>query len=149
MNDLTIILAEDDDGHAALVQRNLERTRVAARIVRVARGREVVEMLTGHAPEIDPASGILVLLDIRMPGMDGTEVLRILKSTPETRKVPVYMLTTTDDPREVERCFALGCNAYLTKPVEYGAFVQTIHRLCAFLEVTQLPAPESPVHVPA
>jgi CheY-like chemotaxis protein len=148
MTDLTIILAEDDDGHAALIQRNLERARVAARIVRVARGTEVLDMLIGESPDVPPGSGILVLLDIRMPGMDGTEVLRILKTTAITRKVPVYMLTTTDDPREVERCFTLGCNAYLTKPVDYGALVQTIHRLCAFLEVTQIPGPEAIRHVP-
>jgi CheY-like chemotaxis protein len=143
MTDLTIILAEDDDGHAALIQRNLERARVAARILRVARGKEVLEMLRGGQPELT-GGPVLVLLDIRMPEMDGTEVLRILKSDRETCKVPVYMLTTTDDPREVERCFQLGCNAYLTKPVEYGAFVQTIHRLCAFLEVAQLPEVKTP-----
>ena len=144
---LRIILAEDDEGHAALIQRNLQRARLNAEIIRVSRGHEVMEVLQrqmGTGAQVQP---LLVLLDIRMPGMDGTEVLQVIKSNPQTRSIPVYMLTTTDDPREIARCFSLGCNVYLNKPVDYGAFTATIQRLCEFLEISQLPGPNAANHV--
>ena len=69
------------------------------------------------------------------------EALKRIKADPVIRSIPVYMLTTTDNPVEVNRCFELGCNAYLTKPISYDAFIAAIQNLCSFLEVTQLPAP--------
>src|SRR5262245_39225059 len=117
-NRLTILLAEDDDGHATLIQRNLRRTRLEPRIVRLQDGQEAVEYITNHRALLQSSRPVLLLLDIQMPRLDGMEVLRRLKSDPDTRSMPVYMLTTTDNPQEVERCFALGCNVYLTKPVE-------------------------------
>ena len=74
-----------------------------------------------------------------MPRVDGVEVLRQLKADPATRPIPVIMLTTTDDPREVERCYELGCNVYITKPVEYEEFVKAIKRLGLFLQVVRVP----------
>jgi CheY-like chemotaxis protein len=78
-------------------------------------------------------------LDIKMPRVDGVEVLRQLKSDPRTATMPVIILTTTDDPREVRRCYQLGCNVYITKPVEYPAFVEAIKRLGLFLQVVKVP----------
>jgi len=82
----------------------------------------------------------VLLLDIRMPKMDGTEVLEQIKMDVELRKIPVIMLTTTDDPREVEHCHVLGCSNYITKPVEYDSFVDAIRRLGLFLSIVQVPA---------
>jgi len=134
---LTILLAEDDDGHATLIRRNLERTRLAAEVVRMRNGQEVLDYFATetHTPEVRT----LVLLDLSMPKVDGIEVLRRIKANPATRAVPIYMLTTTDNPLEIDRCFELGCNAYLTKPVAYQAFIDAIQRLCGFLEITQIP----------
>jgi CheY-like chemotaxis protein len=73
-----------------------------------------------------------------MPRLDGVEVLRRIKSDPDLETMPVIMLTTTDDPREVERCYELGCNVYITKPVDYAAFVEAICRLGLFLQVVTL-----------
>ena len=81
----------------------------------------------------------LFLLDIKMPRVDGVEVLRQLKSDPETAVVPVIMLTTTDDPREIQRCYELGCSVYITKPVNYQAFVEAVTRLGLFLQVVRVP----------
>src|SRR5205823_2243720 len=81
----------------------------------------------------------VLLLDINMPRVDGVEVLRRLKSDPRTAMLPVIMLTTTDDPREVEKCYQIGCNVYITKPVEYDAFVEAVKRLGFFLQVVRLP----------
>jgi len=137
-------MAEDDEGHATLIRRNLQRARLNAEIAWARRGGEELEMIRR-----EPGRRCVVLLDIRMPGMDGTEVLRILKSDPATRTVPVFMLSTTDDPREVARCFELGCNGYLTKPVDYPAFVETLQRLCGFLEVAHFPGSPEITHAPA
>ena len=135
---LLIVLVEDDDGHATLIRRNLERGGLGAELVRLREGGEALEYLRNQFAEGAPRQ-MLVLLDIRMQGMDGTEVLRRLKSDPALRILPVYMLTTTDNPTEVERCFELGCNAYLMKPVSYEEFSTAIQRLSAFLEVSQIP----------
>lgn len=144
---LIIFLAEDDDGHASLIRRNIRRTRLAADIVRARDGQELLDEVSASLLG-DLRRRALVLLDISMPKVDGIEVLRRMKSDPATRSIPVYMLTTTDNPAEVNRCFELGCNAYLTKPVAYEAFIVAVQRLCEFLEVGQLPgAPERRDHV--
>jgi len=74
-----------------------------------------------------------------MPKLDGTEVLKRIKEDHELRKMPVIMITTTDDPREVERCHELGCSSYITKPVEYDAFVNAVRQLGLYLAVVQVP----------
>ncbi len=140
-NPLTIVLAEDDDGHATLIRRNFHRTGLEAEILRARGGREAIETLRAEIGPGKPRRPILLLLDISMPGMDGAEVLREIKRDADLRWVPVYMLTTTDNPFEIERCFELGCNAYLTKPISYEAFSEVIERLSAFLAITKFPAP--------
>jgi CheY-like chemotaxis protein len=74
-----------------------------------------------------------------MPKLDGVEVLEQIKKDPELRKIPVIMITTTDDPREVERCHDLGCSNYIAKPIEYESFVNAIRQLGLFLAVVQVP----------
>jgi len=136
-----IVLVEDDDGHATLVERNLGRSGVSNRIVRLRDGQEALDFLSGRAGSSAGALNqpILLLLDIKMPRVDGLEVLRQLKSEPETALIPVIILTTTDDPREIQRCYELGCSVYITKPVDYQAFVDAINRLGLFLQVVRIP----------
>jgi CheY-like chemotaxis protein len=74
-----------------------------------------------------------------MPQVDGVEVLRQVKESPDLRKMPVIMLTTTDDPREVERCHALGCSTYIVKPVIYERFAEAINRMGLFISLVQVP----------
>jgi CheY-like chemotaxis protein len=142
---VTILLAEDDDGHATLIQRNLQRTKLNPQIVRFRDGQEVVDYLAKPRPVPKSSDTVVLLLDIRMPRLDGMEVLRRIKTDPATKAIPVFMLTTTDNPQEVDRCFSLGCNIYLTKPVEYSAFTAAMQRLSSFLEVMQFPARESKI----
>jgi CheY-like chemotaxis protein len=138
---LVILLAEDDDGHAQLIQRNLKRAGVANEVVRARDGQEALDYLQGRGPW--PAR-LLLLLDINMPRVDGVEVLRRLKSDPATAKIPVIMLTTTDDPREVARCYEVGCSVYVTKPVRYEDFVEALTRLGMFLSIVQVPGTPTP-----
>jgi CheY-like chemotaxis protein len=148
-----IVLIEDDDGHATLVERNLRRAGVSNGFVRFSDGQEALDYFFGTpAPNTaaltaaDPAArprteltNFVVLLDLKMPRVDGFEVLRRLKEEPATAAIPVIVLTTTDDPREIERCYELGCNVYITKPVEYDAFIEAVRRLGFFLQVVKLP----------
>ena len=138
---LHIVLAEDDDGHATLVQRNLERSGMLNGFTRVRDGQEALDLLRGEGPYAGqpPLGQALLLLDIKMPRLDGIEVLRQVRADSRTATLPVIMLTTTDDPREIERCYQLGCNVYITKPVDYQAFVEAGQRLGLFLQVVAVP----------
>ena len=138
---LNIVLAEDDDGHATLIQRNLERAGLVNGFVRVKDGQEALELIRGEGAYSGqpPRGNVLLLLDINMPRLDGVEVLRRLKSDSRTVTIPVIMLTTTDDPREVERCYQLGCSVYVIKPVEYADFIEAVKRLGLFLQVVRVP----------
>jgi CheY-like chemotaxis protein len=145
---VSIVLIEDDDGHATLVERNLRRAGISNGFVRFADGQQALDYFFGDGAPADPAgkypsrqnlSNFVVLLDLKMPRVDGFEVLRRLKESPSTAAVPVIVLTTTDDPREIERCYDLGCNVYITKPVEYDAFIEAVRRLGFFLQVVKLP----------
>ncbi len=139
--EVIILIAEDDTGHAALIQKNLGRAGIANRVIHFMDGQEVVDFLFRHGDGPHRVSGeaYVLLLDIRMPRLDGTGVLEQVKADAELRKIPVVMITTTDDPREVERCHALGCSTYITKPVVYDSFVNAIRQLGMFLTVVQVP----------
>ena len=139
---LAIVLAEDDEGHATLVQRNLKRAGVANSIIHVPDGRQALDYVRrqGEFANRPNAGFLLLVLDINMPRVDGVEVLRQLKEDENTAKIPVIMLTTTDDPREVNRCYELGCSVYVTKPVEYEAFVEAVRRLGLLLQIVEVPA---------
>ncbi|MEO0108094.1 MAG: response regulator [candidate division WOR-3 bacterium] len=138
--EVIILVAEDDDAHAVLIEKNLRRAGIANELRRFADGQEVLDFLTrtsgvGREPE----RSYLLLLDIKMPRKDGFEVLRLVKADPELKKLPIIMLTATDDPREIERCYALGCNSYITKPVCYEKFVEAVRRLGMFMLVMEVP----------
>lgn len=122
-SDATILIVDDDPGHARLIERSLARASVASRIKRFGDGQEVLDFLAGQAQSGD---AYLLLLDIRMPKLDGAEVLRQIKEDAHLRRIPVIMLTTTDDPREIARCRALGCSEYLVKPVEDERLAEAI-----------------------
>lgn len=138
-NNVTILMAEDDDGHARLVQERFESVGVSNPVIRFRDGQETWDFLSGAAkPGVESGKGYLLLLDIRMPGLDGVEVLRRVKQDPRLKNMPVIMLTTTDDPKEISACYELGCNNYLTKPVEFDRFAEVIKRLGLFLSIVRV-----------
>ena len=138
--EVVILIAEDDEAHIALIQRNLKRAGIANEQLLFNDGQEVLDFLFRRgARQRTPETPYLLLLDIKMPRVDGVEVLRQVKADAELTKIPVIMVTTTDDPREVEHCHSLGCSNYVTKPVDYDQFVETIRRLGLFLLVVEVP----------
>ena len=138
---VTILIAEDDDGHAELILEQLRSAGVSNEIIRFRDGQELWDylMAAGRRTSRYDTHGFLLLLDIVMPGMDGLEVLRRIKTDKQWHNLPVIMLTTTDDPREIESCYTLGCNCYITKPMEYERFTEMLKRLGLFLMVVQTP----------
>jgi CheY-like chemotaxis protein len=137
-NEVIILIADDDAGHCRLVEKHLRRAGLNNPILQFS---DVLGK--SGLPAFDPSRSHLLLLDIRMPKVDGVEVLRRIKTHPVYRKMPICMLTTTDDPREVERCHELGCNHYLVKPVDYGKFAESITRLGMFITLMQIPGLDS------
>jgi CheY-like chemotaxis protein len=139
--EIVILLAEDDSGHATLVQRNLKRSGIVNRVQHVTDGQAALDYLRCEGPFAARAANgpMLLLLDINMPRLDGVEVLRQVKADPRIAKVPIIMLTTTDDPREVQKCYELGCSVYITKPVVYEDFIAAIKQLGLFLSIVTIP----------
>jgi CheY-like chemotaxis protein len=139
--EVVILIAEDDAGHAVLIEKNLRRVGLHNPIQRFENGQDILDFLfrrtSGPQRRVD--TGYLLLLDIRMPKVDGVEVLRQVKDDPSLRMLPVIMLTTTEDPREVARCHELGCNNYLVKPVDYDKFSEAIKQLGLFVSLVQVP----------
>ena len=139
--EVSILIAEDDMGHAALIRKNILRAGITNSILHFKDGQELLDFLfkKEDSPHRTGEVSYLLLLDIRMPKIDGVEALRQIKEDKEFRKMPVIMLTTTDDPREVENCHKLGCSNYITKPVDYEKFVDVIKKLGLFLMVVEVP----------
>lgn len=135
---VTILLAEDDLGHARLIEKNLRRSNITNDIVHVTDGQQAIDYLFCD----ECASPLLVLLDLNMPVLDGYQVLDRIKADESTKHIPVVVLTTTDDAREVSRCYDLGCNVYMTKPVDYPQFSEAIRKLGLFLSVVTVPKGE-------
>ena len=138
--EVIILIADDDAGHARLIEKNLARAGLHNPTQRFEDGQQALDFFFGkRGPRRRTDAAYLLLLDIRMPKVDGVEVLRRLKEDRELRKIPVIMLTTTDDPREVDRCHAFGCNSYIVKPVDYEKFAEAIKNLGLFISLVRIP----------
>jgi CheY-like chemotaxis protein len=134
--EVTILLVEDDPGHARLVEKNFRRACIKNKIITFGDGQKIINFLqsgqAGSAP-------LLVLLDLNLPILDGYRVLEQIKGNDSTRHIPVVVLTTTDDPREIARSYQLGCNAYINKPVDYTKIAEVLAKLGLFLSIVSTP----------
>jgi len=142
---LQVLIAEDDDGHATLVRRNLKRAGIEE-LVHLRDGQELLDYVYRRAAWADRASheSMVLVLDLNMPRLGGLDVLRVLRNDADRVPFPVFVLTTTDNPAEIYRCYSLGAAACLVKPVDYGAFGGMIQRLGAFLVASVLPGEHRP-----
>ena len=138
---ITIVMVEDDEGHARLIEKNLRRAGVHNEIVPLADGASAIAFLFGSDGSglVHKGRTLLVLLDLNLPDMSGIDILKRLKENEHLRVSPVVVLTTTDDKSEIQRCYDLGCNVYITKPVDYEKFANAIQQLGLFVYVMQVP----------
>jgi CheY-like chemotaxis protein len=138
---VTIIMIEDDEGHARLIERNIRRSGVNNEIIPFTNGTDAIKYLFGRDGSGHGHKGraLLILLDLNLPDMTGIDILRQLKENSHLKCTPVVVLTTTDDSQEIRRCYELGCNVYITKPVNYESFATAIRQLGLFLSVIKIP----------
>lgn len=141
-----ILLVEDEEAHAELTIRAIRKAGNANRVDTAPNGEEALAYLFNQGKYSDrnqyPAPG-LILLDIKLPGVDGIDVLKQIKSHPELKKIPVVMLTTSERIEDVETCYEYYANSYLTKPVGFKEFEEKIFKLdCYWMIVNNPPVVE-------
>lgn len=140
---VTIVMVEDDEGHARLIEKNIRRAGICNDVRHFLDGTSALEFIFNGQEGPTQNGPALVLLDLNLPDMSGTDILERIKSDENLRRTPVVVLTTTDDKVEIQRCYDLGCNVYITKPVDYENFAQAIRQLGLFLSVIQVPEIEA------
>ena len=143
LEDTVILIAEDDAGHFALLKKNLWRSCVANDIIQFKDGQEAIDFLfrEGSGPVREENCRYVLLLDIRMPKVDGKDVLKRMKEDEELRKMPVIMLTTTDDTDEIQKCYDMGCSFYVVKPADYNQFMDAVNNLGTLLSLAGVSVP--------
>jgi two-component system, response regulator len=131
-NELEILLVEDNLNDAELTIRALKKNHLANRLVHVKDGEEALQFLfsEGKFSDRPPDEGPRVIfLDLKMPKLTGIEVLRRIKSDERTRKIPVVVLTSSNQDPDIQTCYDLGANSYVVKPVEFDSFVKAVSEL--------------------
>jgi len=137
---VTIVMIEDDEGHARLIEKNIRRAGVNNEIIGFVDGSSALTYLLGSdaSGSVSARRQLLVLLDLNLPDMTGLDILAKIKANVHLKRSPVVVLTTTDDSREIQRCYDLGANVYITKPVNYEGFANAIRQLGLFFSVIQV-----------
>jgi CheY-like chemotaxis protein len=139
---VNIVMIEDDEGHARLIEKNIRRAGIYNAIRHFTDGTSALEYLYNDPSGPSHNGPSLILLDLNLPDMSGIDILAKVKSNEKLKLAPVVVLTTTDDKVEIQRCYDLGCNVYITKPVNYENFADAIRQLGLFLAVIQVPDPQ-------
>lgn len=141
---VAIVMIEDDEGHATLIERNIRRAGVNNPVMPFRDGSAALEYLFGPdgSGSAHAGTSLLILLDLNLPDMTGVDILAKIKANQHLKRAPVVVLTTTDDQREIQRCYDLGANVYITKPVDYEGFANAIRQLGLFFAVMQVPTAE-------
>ncbi|QRM54118.1 response regulator [Sinorhizobium sp. BG8] len=139
--EVTIVMIEDDEGHARLIEKNIRRAGVNNEVMPFTNGTAALDYVLGKDRSGLDSKGrfLLILLDLNLPDMSGIDILERIKSNTHTKRQPIVVLTTTDDEREIQRCYDLGANVYITKPVDYENFAHAIRQLGLFFSVMQVP----------
>jgi len=139
MRDSIILLVEDDADDEALTRRALEKNKVKNELVVARDGQEALDYLRA-APRLPE----LVLLDLKLPKIDGLEVLRRLRADERTRLLPVVVLTSSNEERDVATSYALGANSYVRKPVDFKEFTEAARQLGLYWLLLNEPPPAVP-----
>lgn len=140
-----LLLVEDDPRDTELTINALEEQKLANNIVVTRDGVEALEFLrcTGQYAGRIPGNPVLILLDVKMPRMDGIELLQVIKTDPDLRSIPVVMLTSSRESRDLEECYRIGANAYVVKPVRFAQFIEAVRQIGVFWALVNEPPPES------
>jgi two-component system, response regulator len=125
---LEILLIEDNDQDAELTLRAMREYNMGNRIIRLIDGKEAMDYFFSPNSKENNIPR-LILLDIKLPGIDGLEVLKSLKSHESTRTIPVVVLTSSTEEKDIQTCYHLGVNSYISKPVEFDSFLNTMKTL--------------------
>ena len=139
LDEVEILLVEDDPADAELTMRALRRNNLANRIHWVKDGEQALDYFfggAGHGGRERAALPKLVLLDLKMPKVDGMQVLRKLKADPATQAVPVVVMTSSNEEKDVVRSYDLGANSYIVKPVQFEAFLDTVAKIGLYWVLT-------------
>jgi len=123
---LITIISDDDEGHTILIKKNLQRVGITNNVVNFKNGEETLQYLNNRKTNKLNNNNYLLLLDIRMPKINGIEVLQKMKKDQKLSNIPVIIITTTDDPKEIDLCNKLGCVDYIVKPVDHEKFSKAI-----------------------
>ncbi len=130
-----ILLVEDNYNDAELAMRVLQKNEATARILHVSNGAEALDYLFGHEPagqRKTPLHLKLILLDLKMPRVDGFEVLQRIKADALTKKIPVVVLTSSREPRDIARCYDMGISSYIVKPVDYPGYNKALSAIALY-----------------
>lgn len=140
-----ILLVEDDKRDLELTLMALERSQLANEVITVRDGAQALAYLNQEGEFADRGTGnpAVILLDLKLPKVDGLEVLKVVRDTPELRSIPTVMLTSSREEPDLQRAYELGVNAYVVKPVEFKEFVTAISDLGIFWAVLNEPPPGS------
>jgi len=132
---LVVMLVEDNPAHAEIIIRLLQEHRITQQIQHVSDGEAALDYLFRRGQYADPAMSPrphVTLLDLGLPGMDGLEVLKEIKTTEELQKIPVVVVTTSDAESDVARAYDYHANSYLVKPVDFARFTQLMDELGSY-----------------
>ena len=144
MSDATILIVEDNPDDEALILRALKKCNVTNEIHGVRDGAEALDWLfrTGAHAGRENGNPAVVLLDLKLPKIDGLEVLKRIREDERTRRLPVVVLTSSDEQEDMIRSYDLGANSYVRKPVEFGAFSEAVSRLGLYWLLLNEPPPQ-------
>jgi len=140
MQEIHILLVDDNEGDILLTKEALEEARIVNRISVAYDGVQALSFLKKEPPFLHEESPDLILLDINLPRMDGTELLSIIKRDPELRRIPVIMLTTSSSERDILISYDNHANCYITKPVDLERFMDVVRTIEDFwISIVKLP----------
>ena len=133
-----VLLVEDDNVDAMTVKRAMRDLHVGHSVMRSVNGEEAMKYLTNP----DNEKPFVILLDLNMPKMNGMEFLKVIKAHPELKTIPIIVLTTSREKRDILESFELGAAGYMVKPVDYSKFVEILDKIMLYWSTSELPKPE-------